>query len=538
MKKLLLSLAAVALAMTANAKYVLDNPGPWGDGILVDGVYNFNGSWQGASTYLGTETGWFDASQYDLCVLKYSGHTGGAIALGVQYNKYEKTESWGDVYTTESNNISTEAGYIYVKLNKTSVSDNGKKFYEEIRQVQIQDQGKAATIVVEELSFMTQAEYDEETYDPSEPKMEWVNVITNSNCEGIETDNFVSKENVGEASGQLVASNIVDGAGVDGGRGIVVKSAAGASQDYDAQFWIVLPEAVPAGTKMQVKYDYKASKNVSIDTQAHVGPGEYIHWQMCGTANFTTEWQTLEWEGVTVDAQDGMKSIAFNLSKDKAEDVTFYFDNIQVFFEQEVETAFENGSAKIDYSAQWATVKLTTKLPFTFDDYVAYRVILDDIQGEPDGNGVYFNILSESVETHEQEVSWSSTPIQQSDCIFYDNVRETSGTFEGELKERMAAQNCTQGIRTFALQYTNTQTMSVIVKAVYLQTPAGEWVRQQIDPNVDAWTNTVVTILDDQVGIEEVSEAPIVATTYNLNGMKTNATKGLLIRNGKLILIR
>jgi len=538
MKKLLLSLAAVALAMTANAKYVLDNPSPWGEGILVDGVYNFNGGWQGASTYLGTEAGWFDASQYDLCVLKYSGLTGGAIALGIQYNKYEKTESWGDVYTTEAANIQTEAGYLFVKLNKTSVTDNGKKFFEEIRQVQIQDQGKAATVVVEELSFMTQAEYDEETYDPSEPKMEWVNVITNSDCEGTVTDSFVSKENAGEAAGQLVASNIVAGAGKDGSNGIVVKSTAGAENDWDAQFWIILPEAVPAGTKMQVKYDYKASKNVSIDTQAHVGPGEYIHWQMCGTANFTTEWQTLEWEGVTVDAQDGMKSIAFNLSKDKAEDVTFYFDNIQVLFEQEVEAAFENGSAKIDYSAQWATVKLTTKLPFTFDDYVAYRVILDDIQGEPDGNGVYFNILSESVETHEQEVSWSSTPIQQSDCIFYDNVTTTSGTFEGELKERMAAQNCTQGVRTFALQYTNTKTMSVIVKAVYLQTPAGEWVRQQIDPNVDAWTNTVVTILDDQVGIEEVSEAPIVATTYNLNGMKTNATKGLMIRNGKLILVR
>jgi len=533
-------MAVMAAAMTANAKLVLDNPTPWGDGILVDGVYNFSGSWQGAGTYLGTDAGWFDASQYDLCVIKFSGHTGGAVALGVQYNKYEKTESWGDVYTTESANIQTEAGYVYVKLNKTSVSDNNKKFFEEIRQVQIQDQGKAATLVVEELSFMTQAEYDAETYDPSEPKMEWVNVIVNSDCEGEANDNYVSKENYGDASGQLVGSNIVDGAGVNGSRGIVVKSAAGASQDYDAQFWILLPEAVPAGTKMQVKYDYKASKNISIDTQAHVAPGDYIHWQMCGTANFTTEWQTLEWEGVTVDAQNGMQSIAFNLSKDKTEDVTFYFDNIQVLFEQEVaaDPVVENCSAKIDYSSQWATVKLSTQLPFTFDDYVAYRVVLDDIQGEPDGNGVYFNILCESVETHEQEVSWSSTPIQQSDCIFYDNVRTTSGTFEGELKDRMAAQGCTKGINNFALQYTNTQTMSVIVKAVYLQTPAGEWVRQSIDPNVDSWTNTVVTILDDQVGIDEVVAAPVAAVTYNLMGQKSNATKGLIIRNGKLVMMK
>ena len=171
--------------------------------------------------------------------------------------------------------------------------------------------------------------------------------------------------------------------------------------------------------------------------------------------------------------------------------------------------AVDNGSAKVEYSAQWATVKMTTELPFSFDQYVGYKVELADIEGEPDANGVYFNILIESVETHKTNPSWApDTEIDESDCIFYDNVRETSGTFEGEIKNRMADKGCTAGVRTFALQYTNNQTMSVVIKAVYLQTPDGEWVRQSIDPVVDSWTNTVVTILEDEEPGEEPGEEP------------------------------
>ena len=66
----------------------------------------------------------------------------------------------------------------------------------------------------------------------------WTDLITNGDLEGDDVSCFYSKEN---ASAPF-PSVITDGIGVDGSRGIMVHSAAGAAQDWDAQFWINLPE--------------------------------------------------------------------------------------------------------------------------------------------------------------------------------------------------------------------------------------------------------------------------------------------------------
>lgn len=350
---------------------------------------------------------------------------------------------------------------------------------------------------------------------------------------------------------------------------IKVESADKVDQVWDSQFWIVSNVEFKAGDAIELKMKIKADKEGNAsEVQIHKAPGDYLHWESAGKATFTTEWTDYSGGYASCPANgEGGYSLAINLNE-LAEANTYYFDNIILKVNgenalkccaykynngeiQEIEVTpgeepeepeepegFKNGSAKIDYSAQWATVKLTTKLPFTFDDYVAYKVVLDEIVGEPDANGVYFNILCESVETHKQEVSWSDQPIDESDCIFYDNVKETAGTFEGELKERMAEKGCTAGIRTFALQYTNNQTMSVVVKEVYLQTPDGEWVRQEINGQVDAWTNTVVTFIEDVNALNKVAAEATATAAYNLNGQKTNAAKGLQIRNGKIIMIK
>ena len=169
---------------------------------------------------------------------------------------------------------------------------------------------------------------------PTGEEKVWGNAITNSDLEGTQTVSFVSKENGGDAAGAMIASTIIDGIGKDGSRGIMVKSFAGATNDWDAQFWIVLPELFPAGTEYRVSFDYRASANVTAGTQAHGEPGNYIHWDMIGSPAFTTEWQHYEKSGVLSAQQVGdpntFKSIAFNLSIDKANDVEFYFDNIVV----------------------------------------------------------------------------------------------------------------------------------------------------------------------------------------------------------------
>lgn len=167
----------------------------------------------------------------------------------------------------------------------------------------------------------------------------WVNILTNSDLEGEDNISFVSVENDPEKvdeTGAYIRGNapILDGIGVDGSRGIKVKSFAGAAQDWDAQFWIEVPEILPVGTKYRVKFDYCASVDANADTQAHNTPSNYLHYDMIGSPAFTINWQTYEKEGSLSGDQakdPGFKSIAFNLSKDKAQDVEFFFDNLYFY---------------------------------------------------------------------------------------------------------------------------------------------------------------------------------------------------------------
>lgn len=137
-----------------------------------------------------------------------------------------------------------------------------------------------------------------------------------------------------ESEGEIFTSELKDGA-------IVVTSASGAKQDWDTQFWIVLPEPVAADTKIDVAFDYKASDAIKIGTQAHGIPGGYHHWQACGEVSFTSDWQSFKnsftvtsemtvKNADTPDDVEGFQSIAFNLSVDKEKEVVYYFKNVKV----------------------------------------------------------------------------------------------------------------------------------------------------------------------------------------------------------------
>ena len=187
----------------------------------------------------------------------------------------------------------------------------------------------------------------------------WTNLINNGNMEGddassifqttnyavnlarigVEDGNvssFYSKENAGDP----YASIIEDGVGVNGSRGIKIHSGANAANDWDAQFWINASEDIPAGTKLRVSFDYRASIENDVDAQAHGTPSCYIFYNCIGAnpLHFTTDWQTYTWEGevptdwATQDDEDksNFHSIAFNLSKDRANDVDYFFDNIKL----------------------------------------------------------------------------------------------------------------------------------------------------------------------------------------------------------------
>ena len=159
----------------------------------------------------------------------------------------------------------------------------------------------------------------------------WTNLLVNGNLAGELNANYFSKES---PSADIKTAAIVDLAGKDNSRGIVVKSAneAAGADAWNTQFWIKFNEVLTTGTKLHVEFDYAASKAAKGTTQAHGEPGKYQHWAGIGDVNFTTEWQHFSADvDVTADMATGqggkgLLSIAFNLAEEKSA-TEYYFDN-------------------------------------------------------------------------------------------------------------------------------------------------------------------------------------------------------------------
>ena len=174
----------------------------------------------------------------------------------------------------------------------------------------------------------------------------WESVINNGDMEGSDAKSFATKSDQGD-----IVYTIFDGVGKDGSRGAKISSKGGYSDAWESQFWIVANEAFPEGTKLHVKFDYKADGGcvgTSVDTQAHFGPGEYQHWACAGSPKFTADWQTYDKE-FTVDGSmagaNGMKSIAFNMSPNTSAG-NYYIDNVTLEVEKE-----KSASGPVQYMA-------------------------------------------------------------------------------------------------------------------------------------------------------------------------------------------
>ena len=191
----------------------------------------------------------------------------------------------------------------------------------------------------------------------------WDNMIANGNLAGDNVSSFVSKE---APSADIVGSTIEMAAGKNYSRGIVVKSQDKVEVAWESQFWIKLSEALPAGSKLHVEFDYKADNGGSVGTQAHGEPGNYQHWAAIGNVNFTPEWQhfsadiEVSSDMATANGGNGLLSIAFNLN-DIAKADTFYFDNFGVWAQKPVNVgimtveAGEKGEGIFNLSGQKVT---------------------------------------------------------------------------------------------------------------------------------------------------------------------------------------
>jgi hypothetical protein len=193
---------------------------------------------------------------------------------------------------------------------------------------------------------------------------EWINVLANGKCEeGYEacvypitvTDGALDVHSM-TANGTGLGSGIADGA-------FYVESKPDAANAWDSQFWMVAPRALEAGNRVKFAFEYRADAEATVSTQAHAAPGTYNHYDIgIGNLSFTTEWQYKEKE-VTLTADQakadngGFQSVAFNLNEDKTLQTKFYFDNMQLFFDDS-DDGYATGDDEewaAEVESKWAT---------------------------------------------------------------------------------------------------------------------------------------------------------------------------------------
>ena len=229
------------------------------------------------------------------------------------------------------------------------------------------------------------------------PVLDWVDVIENGDLEagysGAADEHlfFFSKEVPvnGSTPGR---ARILDGVGVDGGKGIEVRAGAKEADPWDNQFWIREPYALPAGTSFKVEFDLKAEKEASTGTQSHLStPGSYKHYACIGNPKFTTEWTHFTYEGKVADAADGFQSIAFNLNDFEGANI-YYFDNVK--FEVPANVVNEIEATWLD-PADYPVVEYTDPTTLTYTD-----LLVEDFEGYADANT---NFLSKLVLGHSEE---------------------------------------------------------------------------------------------------------------------------------------
>ena len=97
--------------------------------------------------------------------------------------------------------------------------------------------------------------------------------------------------------------------------------------EWTGQFFVTVPHKFAADSKYRLVMWARADKPATVQTQAHKLPTDYIHYEMLGDLNLTTEWQPFEFEGEITSQQSSngtMQTIAFNCNVLK-EDNNYYF---------------------------------------------------------------------------------------------------------------------------------------------------------------------------------------------------------------------
>lgn len=146
-------------------------------------------------------------------------------------------------------------------------------------------------------------------------------VITSADFETSDASNY-------EANTNAKLSFTAAGEGADGtGKALKITNDAVRTNDWDAQFFIKLPQPVKAGEQYELKMSVRSDANASFGTQAHIVPYSYKFYDFFGTITSTPTWTTYTKQITIGTNTEGSGAIAFNLGKTAT---NYYFDNITV----------------------------------------------------------------------------------------------------------------------------------------------------------------------------------------------------------------
>lgn len=156
--------------------------------------------------------------------------------------------------------------------------------------------------------------------------------------------------------------------------------------DWSSQFFITVSHKFVSNEPIHLRMLARATKPISLDTQAHNMPGDYVYWNMLGSLELDEQWKEFDLGSAedprTVPSEDkGCQTIAFNCNKYQDEPVEIYFRIEELSFNKSMITTNERilGSSSVTLPVAAAKDGETTA---TIDLSEAVKVLgIDDFDG-------------------------------------------------------------------------------------------------------------------------------------------------------------
>ena len=311
--------------------------------------------------------------------------------------------------------------------------------------------------------------------------------------------------------------------------------SSGQLLDWQTQFFVTVPHKFVPGQPYKLKMMARADADVTIDTQTHIMPGGYVHWNFCGSLNLTPDWQEFEFGGdpenpalIPNEASGGCQTIAFNCNKEKNTPVNIYFRFEEFSFNeadvQDNERVLGTSSVTLPVGAEAdSEVKASIDVSEALEVLERERVTDFDVavQGEEEfstiGEGAEFNNLTFDVGIFIDQNGWWT-------------LSETDPAVDLELDDTKS------NVDVLNLTVINMNGLTI---------EPGKTIDTKIAfQNSDGWRylyNVSLMNQDTYTAIDGVETAPAVknGVIYDLMGRKTTApVKGLYIKDGKKYLVK